>query len=83
MATRDAALLMLETHDPASDLCPGLSAPAVGDPVPGGRTVSPVVLSLQAAALRAACHDVTRRYRIGVGAFLADIASRETLLRIQ
>ena len=76
--TLDAALLVLETHDPAADLCPGLSAPALGD-----RSVPPVVLAQQAAALQATCHDVTRRYRMGVGAFLAGIAMRDNALRIQ
>jgi hypothetical protein len=76
--TLDDALTMLESHDPTSDICPGLSAPA---PALADRTISPAVLSLQAAALQTVCDDVTRRYRIAVGAFLAGIALRDPSFR--
>jgi hypothetical protein len=68
------ALRMLETHDPSADICPGVSAPplAFGDPA-----ITPVELSLQAAALRIFRQDVVRRYRIGVGAFLAGLGRQE------
>jgi hypothetical protein len=70
----DAALTLLETHDAAADVCPGVSAPAVtlDDP-----SVSPAALMLQAASLQCACADVVRRYRIGVGAFLASLGLQD------
>lgn len=76
--TLDGALTMLETHDPCRDICPGLSAPAPAliDPA-----VSPVRLAFLAAALQSACHDIGRRYRIAVGAFLAGIAADGISLR--
>jgi hypothetical protein len=71
--TLEAALTLLETHDPGGDLCPGLSAPALDccDPA-----LSPASLIVRAAALRCALDDVGRRYRIGVGRFLMTLADR-------
>lgn len=71
--TIEAAVTHLEEHDPASDLCPGVSAPDVSL---DGEHEPPVSLLLQAAALQAVKQDTLRRYRIGVGAFLATLASR-------
>jgi hypothetical protein len=68
--TLDAALTLLEDHDPCRDLCPGVSAPAVGD----DPATSSATLIVQAAALRGTLEDVERRYRIGVGTFLRTLA---------
>jgi hypothetical protein len=69
----DAALARLEGHDAARDICPGLSAPNVrlDDPA-----LSPTALVMQAAALHGLRQDVVRRYRIGVGLFLSELAMR-------
>jgi hypothetical protein len=70
-ATLEEALAVLEGHDAAADLCPGITAPAI---VLDETIMSPATLLIQAAALNAALLDATRRYRIGVGAFLFRLA---------
>ena len=72
--TLDAALSGFEEHDAARDICPGLAAPELACRV---TETPPAGLAMQAAALRVSCQDVTRRYRIGVGAFLAGIATAD------
>jgi hypothetical protein len=72
--TLDAALTLLETHDAAADICPGISTPALALDDP---SVSPAALMLQAAVLQCVCSDVVRRYRIGVGAFLASLGLQD------
>lgn len=72
--TLDEALVRMETHDPAQDVCPGIAVPAfrLDDPAMPAAT-----LMMQAAALHGLCRDVARRYRIGVGVLLAGIGLRE------
>jgi len=72
--TLDGALTRLETHDAACDVCPGISAPALSFNDP---SIPPALLVMQATALQGFCGDVVRRYKIGVGAMLADIGLRD------
>ncbi|MGD0106968.1 MAG: hypothetical protein ABSC06_23460, partial [Rhodopila sp.] len=72
--TLDDALTLLETHDAACDVCPGISAPALSFNDP---KIPFALLMMQATALQGFCADVVRRYRIGVGAMLADIGLRD------
>lgn len=72
--TLDAALTWLETYDPSVDVCPGITTAVLGFDDPA---VSPACLAMQAASLRCIHHDVERRYRIGVGAFLMRLGDQE------
>lgn len=69
--TLETAVVAVETHDAAGDVCPGIAAPEL--PLDDA-AATPLTLALRAAGLERVRRDVARRYRIGAGALLAALA---------